>query len=60
MSDDTKLYISIESRAGHLVIDGPMVLWRELISSLGVDPAGLAATGRGVLTEPDRHPEPVR
>jgi hypothetical protein len=60
MSDDTKLYISIQSRAGQLVIDGPMVLWRELISSLGVDSADLAVTETGVLTEPDRHPEPVR
>jgi hypothetical protein len=60
MADDTKLYISVESRAGHLVIDGPMVLWRELISSLGVDTADLAVTGPGVLTEPDRRPEPVR
>ena len=60
MSDETKLYISVESRAGHLVIDGPMVLWRELISSLGVDSADLAVTGPDVPTEPDRHPEPVR
>ena len=60
MSDDTQLYISVQSRAGQLVIDGPMSLWRELISSLGADPAELAATGPGVLTEPDRHPDPVR
>jgi hypothetical protein len=38
MSDDTKLYISVESRAGHLVIDGPMTLWRELMGSLGTVP----------------------
>ena len=34
MSDDTKLYISVESRDGQLVIDGPMSLWRELVGSL--------------------------
>jgi hypothetical protein len=44
MSDDTKLYISLESHAGHLVIDGPMSLWRELVGSLttgGSDPPQL-------------------
>ena len=38
MSDDTKLYISIESRAGHLVVDGPMSLWRELVGNLPIPP----------------------
>ena len=39
MSGDTRLYISVESRAGHLVIDGPMTLWRELVGSLVTAPA---------------------
>jgi hypothetical protein len=38
MSDDTRLYISVESSNGHLVIDGPMTLWRELVGSLSATP----------------------
>jgi len=51
MSDDTKLYISLESHAGHLVIDGPMSLWRELVGSL--------ATGATEPAPPDQR-EPAR
>jgi hypothetical protein len=39
MSDDTRLYISVESSAGHLVVDGPLLLWRELVGTLGTSPA---------------------
>lgn len=39
MSDDTKLYISVESGSGRLVVDGSMKLWRELVGSLGRTPA---------------------
>ena len=41
MSDDTRLYISVESSAGHLVVDGPMTLWRELVGTLATSPAEL-------------------
>jgi hypothetical protein len=39
MSDDTKLYISVESDTGRLVVDGSMILWRELVGSLAAPPA---------------------
>jgi hypothetical protein len=38
MPDATRIYISVESVAGHLVIDGPMILWRELLGSLPPEP----------------------
>ena len=38
MSGQTRVYISLESRAGHLIVNGPMVLWRELLDSLGTAP----------------------
>ena len=36
MSEQTTLYVSVEGRAGHLVISGPLVLFRELVGSFGV------------------------
>ena len=35
MSTDTRLYISLESHAGQLTVDGPITLWRELLRSVG-------------------------
>lgn len=35
MSEQTKLYVSVESGAGHLIISGPLALLRELIGSFG-------------------------
>jgi hypothetical protein len=32
--DQTKVHVSIEGRAGHLVIDGPLVLLRDLVRTL--------------------------
>ena len=56
MSDDTKLYISIQSHAGHLVVDGPMALWRELVGSLALPTAERAAADR---SESDHQPAEV-
>jgi hypothetical protein len=60
MSDDTRLYISVESSAGHLVVDGPMALWRELVGSLAPAPpdplplAGGEPAANRELTAADR------
>ena len=35
MSDETKVYISVEGRSGHLVIDGPIELFGELLRTVG-------------------------
>jgi hypothetical protein len=35
MSDETQVYVSVEGKAGHLVVEGPLVLLRELLHDLG-------------------------
>lgn len=57
MSDDTKLYISVESGTGRLVVDGSMKLWRELVGSLGRTPTGPLPAER---KSADRQTEPAR
>jgi hypothetical protein len=57
MSDGTKVYISVESHDGHLVIDGPMALCRELVGSLTTARAPTALAYDDEAAE--RQPEPV-
>lgn len=55
MSDDTRVYISVESSSGRLVVDGSLVLWRELVNALrgpGVEP-------RSVVDEDDEKTRPA-
>lgn len=47
MSDDTRVYISVESNSGRLIVDGSLVLWRELVDAL----SGPAAEPRSAEPE---------
>ena len=64
MSDDTKVYISVESSSGRLIVDGSMALWRELVGCLGatpVEPTVAAQNVRPATRQPaERVSEPAR
>ena len=55
MSDETKVYISVEGRSGQLVIDGPIKLFDELLDAFGRRPDERTAV-RAAAEEPAEEP----
>ena len=60
MSDDTTIYISVESSSGRLVIDGSMILWRDLLGSLAREATEPGTVERKGAVTDRQLAEPVR